>query len=275
MAAGRPAQREDVVAIAGENGAACEFAGAGWASRRAGRVFAALALSLLLGLVLVAAAAAQPISGKIVGITDGDTLTLLTPAKTQLKIRLAEIDAPESGQPWGKQSKAMLSDLAFGKQARLVVTDKDRNGRFVARVYVGSLDVNAEMVRRGGAWAFRRYLTDQSFVGLEAAAKRNRLGLWSMPPGQIVAPWDWRANRRSVSDESPAVALAPPSPLTTNLSVGRAVSENPVVLRGFAKLAPDCTFSKAADFLSERADCLWTSAPWRFGAELKTSAISV
>jgi len=57
--------------------------------------------------------------------------------------------------------------------------------------------------------------------------------------------------------------------------VGRAVSENPVVLRGFAKLAPDCTFSKAADFLSERADCLWTSAPWRFGAELKTSAISV
>lgn len=134
------------------------------------------------------------------------TLTLLTPAKTQLKIRLAEIDAPESGQPWGRQSKAMLSELAFGKQARLVVTDKDRYGRLVARVYVGSIDVNVEMVRRGGAWAFRRYLTDQSIIGLEAAAKRGRLGLWSMPPGQIVAPWDWRANRRAAAEGPPPVS---------------------------------------------------------------------
>ncbi len=187
--------------------------GAGWALRRSGRACAALVLSLLLLLALGTAAVAQPISGKVVGITDGDTLTLLTPAKTQLKIRLAEIDAPESGQPWGKQSKAMLSELAFGKQARLVITDRDRYGRFVARVYVGSLDVNAEMVRRGGAWAFRRYLTDQSIVGLEAAAKRRRLGLWSMPPGQIVAPWDWRANRRSISDDSP-VAAAPGQSVT-------------------------------------------------------------
>jgi endonuclease YncB( thermonuclease family) len=197
------------VAIARRIGAVGGLA-VGWqASLRPAHVWAALALSLLLALALVTGALAQTITGKVVGITDGDTLTLLTPANAQLKIRLAEIDAPESGQPWGKKSKAMLSELAFGKQARLVITDKDRYGRFVARVYVGSTDVNAEMVRRGGAWAFRRYLTDQSILTLEAAAKRGRLGLWSMPPGQIVAPWDWRANRRSVSDGAPAAAAAP------------------------------------------------------------------
>ncbi len=178
-------------------------------SLRPARVWAALALSLLLALAVVTAALAQTVTGKVVGITDGDTLTLLTPAKAQLKIRLAEIDAPESGQPWGRMSKAMLSELAFDKQARLVITDKDRYGRLVARVYVGSTDVNAEMVRRGGAWAFRRYLTDQSFIALEAGAKRGRLGLWAMPPGQTVAPWDWRANRRSVGDGALAVAAAP------------------------------------------------------------------
>jgi endonuclease YncB( thermonuclease family) len=178
-------------------------------SLRPVHVWPALALSLLLALALVTAALAQTLTGKVVGITDGDTLTLLTPANAQLKIRLAEIDAPESGQPWGNKSKAMLSELAFGKQARLVITDKDRNGRFVARVYVGSTDVNAEMVRRGGAWAFRRYLTDQSLLAFEANAKRGRLGLWSMPPGQIVAPWDWRANRRSVGEAAPAAAAAP------------------------------------------------------------------
>ena len=197
------------MAIARRIGAVAGSALARWSSLRPAHFWAALALSLLLAFALVTAALAQTFTGKVVGITDGDTLTLLTPAKAQLKIRLAEIDAPESSQPWGKKSKAMLSELAFGKQARLVITDKDRYGRFVARVYVGSTDVNAEMVRRGGAWAFRRYLTDQSFLTLEAAAKRGRLGLWSMPPGQIVAPWDWRANRRSVGDGAPAAAAAP------------------------------------------------------------------
>jgi endonuclease YncB( thermonuclease family) len=171
--------------------------------------WASLATSLLLALSLVTSALAETVTGVIVGITDGDTLTLLTPAKAQLKIRLAEIDAPESGQPWGKKSKAMLSALAYGRQARLVITDKDRYGRFVARVYIGSTDVNAEMVRRGGAWAFRRYLTDRSILKLEAAAKRGRFGLWSMPPEQIVPPWDWRANRRSVGDDETAVAAEP------------------------------------------------------------------
>jgi endonuclease YncB( thermonuclease family) len=155
---------------------------------------------------LVTAPLAQTVTGRVVGITDGDTLTVLTPAKSQLKIRLAEIDAPESSQPWGTKSKAMLSELAFGKEVKLVITDQDRYGRFVARVYVGSTDVNAEMVQRGGAWAFRRYLTDQSILTLESGAKRARIGLWSMPPGQIVAPWDWRLNRRSAGEAASATA---------------------------------------------------------------------
>ena len=69
----------------------------------------------------------------------------------QVKIRLGEIDTPESKQPYGTRARQALSDLAFGKQARVVVQDTDRYGRKVSRVYVGNLDVNAEMVKQGAA----------------------------------------------------------------------------------------------------------------------------
>jgi|tagenome__1003787_1003787.scaffolds.fasta_scaffold20941564_2 nuclease-like protein len=80
------------------------------------------------------------------------------------KVRLAEIDTPESGQPYGSRARQALSDLAFGKSARVVAQDTDRYGRMVGRVYVGSLDVNAEMVRQGAAWVYRRYSHDASLL---------------------------------------------------------------------------------------------------------------
>jgi endonuclease YncB( thermonuclease family) len=84
-------------------------------------------------------------------VSDGDTLIVLTPEKQQIKVRLAEIDAPEKSQAYGQRSKQSLSDLAFGKQARVEKQDRDRYGRVVGKVYVGSLDVNAEQVKRGMA----------------------------------------------------------------------------------------------------------------------------
>jgi endonuclease YncB( thermonuclease family) len=78
----------------------------------------------------------------LVGVQDGDTLTLLTESKQQVKVRLAEIDTPESRQPYGTRAKQALADLAFGKQARVVVQDTDKHGRTVGRVYVGATDVN-------------------------------------------------------------------------------------------------------------------------------------
>jgi endonuclease YncB( thermonuclease family) len=122
--------------------------------------------SIVLLLVISSASQASELTGKVVGIADGDTFTLLTADKQQVKIRLAEIDAPESGQPYGNKSKQALSGLVFGKDVRVVVQTTDRYGRTVGRPYVGDLDVCAEMVRMGAAWAYRDYLRDRSLLPL-------------------------------------------------------------------------------------------------------------
>ena len=112
--------------------------------------------------------------GKVVSVSDGDTLTLLVPdgaSFKQVKVRLGEIDTPERKQPYGTRAQQALSDLAYNKQARVVVQDTDRYGRTVGRVYVGSLDVNAEMVKQGAAWVYRQYAKDQSLYRLEEQAR--------------------------------------------------------------------------------------------------------
>jgi len=89
-------------------------------------------------IILTGPLLAAELTGKVVGISDGDTLTLLVPDGArfkQVKVRLGEIDTPESKQPYGQRAKQALSDLAFGKQARVVVQDTDRFGRTVGRVY--------------------------------------------------------------------------------------------------------------------------------------------
>ena len=118
------------------------------------RPFALLVLLLLAGPL-----PAAEYAGRVVGVSDGDTMTLLVPdgaSFKQVKIRLGEIDTPESKQPYGERAKQTLSDLAFGKPARVVVQDTDKYGRTVGRVYVGNLDVNAEMIGRGAAWVTRK-----------------------------------------------------------------------------------------------------------------------
>ena len=89
--------------------------------------------STVLFLVMSSTSQASDLTGKVVGITDGDTFTLLTADKKQVKVRLAEIDAPESGQPYGDKSKQALSGLIFGKEVRVVVQTTDRYGRTVGR----------------------------------------------------------------------------------------------------------------------------------------------
>lgn len=149
-------------------------------------------------------------SGRVVGISDGDTLTLLVPDGTsfkQLKIRLAEIDTPESAQPYGQKAKQALSDLAYNKQARVAVQDTDRYGRIVGRVYIGNLDVNAELVKSGSAWVYRQYAKDKSLFVLETQARVVKRGLWSLPEAQQVPPWDWR---KGVTAATPTTAQSSP-----------------------------------------------------------------
>ena len=150
--------------------------------------------------------AAGEIEGRVIAIADGDTFTLLTVDKQQIKIRLAEIDAPESGQPYGNKSKQTLSGMVFGKDVRVAVQTTDRYGRTVGRPYVGDLDVCAEMVRMGAAWAYREYLIDESLLTLESDAKAEKRGLWGLSEAS-VPPWDWRRSLNNSVDRSDGCSI--------------------------------------------------------------------
>ena len=171
-----------------------------------------IAFCLLIAVANVATAAAD-LTGKVVGVHDGDTLTLLVAGNQQRKVRLGEIDTPELAQPYGSKAKQALSDLVFGREARVVVQDIDRYGRTVGRVYVGAVDVNAELVKQGAAWVYRQYLRDQSLLPLEAQAQAAKAGLWALQPDQRLPPWDWRRQEKSAKTsgnvEPPPSAAVP------------------------------------------------------------------
>lgn len=175
-------------------------------------------------LILTLPVMAVEYAGKVVGVSDGDTLTLLVPdgsSQRQIKVRLGEIDAPElSGQPYGTSAKQQLSDLAFGRQARVAVQDTDRYGRTVGRVYVGGFDINAEMIRRGGAWVYRQYAKDQSLYRLETEAKAAKRGLWALPEAQRLPPWEWRKNGGRVGTGAIAPSAGAANPPSGNFSCG-------------------------------------------------------
>ena len=158
-------------------------------------------------------ATASEIGGKVVAVHDGDTLTLLVAGNQQVKVRLGEIDTPELAQPYGSKAKVALSDLVFGREVRVVVQDIDRYGRTVGRVYVGAIDVNAELVKQGAAWVYRQYLHDQSLLPLEAQAQAAKVGLWALQPDQRMPPWDWRRQEKSAKTggnvEPPPSAVVP------------------------------------------------------------------
>ncbi len=153
-------------------------------------------LTLFLLLVIFSAAAEIVYQGKVVRIVDGDTLVLLVDEK-QHKIRLSDIDTPERKQSFGSRAKQALSDLAFGKQARVNEITIDRYGRIVGRVYVDGIDVNRELVAQGFAWVYRKYSNDAELLELEAQAMEKGLGLWADP--DPIPPWEWRRGRGTSS----------------------------------------------------------------------------
>lgn len=88
------------------------------------------------------------------------------------------------------------------KQVELEPITQDRYDRLVARVFVGELDVNAELVRLGHAWAYRKYMRkgeDAGLCSLEQEARESRLGLWAISTQARVAPWDWRRRKQQVA----------------------------------------------------------------------------
>lgn len=152
---------------------------------------------LALGAILALPGAhADTLTGRVVGVTDGDTLTLLDAANTQHKIRLAGIDAPEKGQPFGQVCKQSLSDLAYNHTAQIDWSKLDRYGRVIGKVLVNGQDVNLEQIRRGCAWYYKKYQNEQSaedrvsYARTEDGARAGKVGLWV--EGGVMAPWEWR-----------------------------------------------------------------------------------
>ena len=145
-------------------------------------------------LLVVASSAFADFTGRVVKVSDGDTLTVLV-NKSQLRVRLDSIDAPESGQAFGKRSTQSLAQLCAGKNAQVAERGKDRYGRTIGVVTCAGVEANSEQVRRGMAWVFVKYAAAGSpLYGLEGSARSRRAGLWSEV--RPVAPWDWRAAKR-------------------------------------------------------------------------------
>ncbi len=153
------------------------------------------ALPLFLGIALVASQAlAADFTGRVVGVSDGDTITVMHNGKGE-RIRLHGIDCPEKRQAFGNRAKQFTSKLAFGKTVTVQVVDRDRYGRTVGVVLLpDGRSLNHELVRAGLAWMYRRYSNDQSLSDLEEEARVARRGLWV--DTNPIPPWEWRVNRR-------------------------------------------------------------------------------
>ena len=168
-----------------------------WADAVRAAAIAACAVAAL----ATAGAACADFTGRVVGVADGDTLTLLVGSR-QVRVRLWGIDAPERKQPWSSRSRDALAARAMHRDAIVATRGTDGYGRTLARVAVDGVDLGEAQVRDGMAWVYRRYTKDRPMIAIEAEARAARRGLWSLPDPE--PPWAWRAREARTSDASPS-----------------------------------------------------------------------
>jgi len=141
-------------------------------------------------LAAAAVAHAHDVGGRVVAIQDGDTVTILDADRVQHRVRIAGIDAPEKSQAFGEAAKQSLAHLVHGQRVDAHCPKRDRYGREVCSVYLGTRDVGLEQVRAGYAWWYREYAREQtpddraSYEAAEAEAREARRGLWTDPAPQ-------------------------------------------------------------------------------------------
>ncbi len=146
----------------------------------------------------VVSAHSMGLTGKVVGIADGDTITILTQDKAQVKIRLYGIDTPEKSQAFGRKAKKFTSRLVAGKTVAVKSYDRDKYGRTVGVVYVDSINVNEEIIKAGYAWQYRKYCKApfcSKWLSFEREARINRIGLFASSHPQ--PPWKWRKEKKN------------------------------------------------------------------------------
>ena len=132
---------------------------------------------------------AADFSGKVIAVMDGDTLLVMR-GKQPVKVRLAEMDAPEKAQPYGTASQKSLAEMVMGKQIRVESRAVDDYGRLVATVYANELNVNHEQVRRGMAWEYSHFHSNREVMALQYEAQQAKRGLWAEEGA--VEPSQWR-----------------------------------------------------------------------------------
>lgn len=129
------------------------------------------------------------LQGKVTSITDGDTVKVFDGFQ-EIKIRLSNIDAPESKQAFGTRAKQKLAEKVFGRTVVVEYHKKDKYKRIIGTIWLENRNINLEMVQDGYAWAYRKYLDDINFLQAEKDARDNKFGLWVDPFPQ--PPWDFR-----------------------------------------------------------------------------------
>lgn len=159
-------------------------------------VFGMKKLVLVIFLFLSTFANAKTIEGLVVGVSDGDTITVLDQQKNSYKIRLQGIDAPEKKQAFGEKSKQSLQDLVHSKQVRIEYDKEDKYGRIVGKVTLDDVDVCLQQLVLGMAWHYKKYQNEQSvsdralYSETELKSKSLKLGLWT--DDTPMPPWEFR-----------------------------------------------------------------------------------
>lgn len=156
-------------------------------------------MTRLFSIVLLLASMASPtladFTGRVVGVADGDTLSVLHDGKAE-RVRLNGIDCPEKGQAFGAQAKAVTSAMAFGKEITVRPANLDKYGRTIADVVLpDGRTLNRELVALGLAWWYRKYSTDESLGHLEVGARVAKKGLWADP--EPIPPWAFRRQQKA------------------------------------------------------------------------------
>ncbi|GIM56794.1 thermonuclease family protein [Capnocytophaga canimorsus] len=137
-------------------------------------------------------------SVKVIRISDGDSFVGLNDAQQQMRLRIHGIDAPESGQPYGKKAKQKLSEFIFGKQIYLKVLDTDRYGRKIVKIQTNHIsDVGLEMIKSGLAWHYIKYDNSHQYSQAQDNARNLELGLWH--DASPTPPWQWRSQKHKSS----------------------------------------------------------------------------
>jgi endonuclease YncB( thermonuclease family) len=184
-----------------------------------------MVLLLTVSLLITAYAQTTTILGRVVGVSDGDTITVLDSNNVQHRIRIQGIDSPEKDQPFGSRAKEHLSSLVFDQLVEVAVIGKDKYGRTVGKVLRASLDIGLAQIEAGYAWHYKDYQKEQTledrklYATVEDRARNSNSGLWS--DRSSIAPWKHRKSKKiEETDEITASPTASPteSPQPSNTS---------------------------------------------------------